>query len=62
MKKQQISIKWEGRTIPATLWGEAREGVLLAIHGSMSNREDQVIARAAGCGVFRLVRGGIRPV
>ena len=33
--------------IPATIWGEDKRSVYLAIHGNMSNREDEVIRRFA---------------
>lgn len=47
MKKQDIWIEGKTRPIPAVLWGEGRGGVLLAVHGSMSHKEDAVIARSA---------------
>lgn len=47
MKKQKIKIKG----IPSIIWGEASEFCVLAVHGSMSHKEDRIIeilAAAAG--------------
>lgn len=40
MKKQHVTIGG----IPAVLWGEAGEGLFIAVHGDQSHKEDDVIS------------------
>ncbi len=50
MKKERISID----NIPSIIWGEKAKKVFIAVHGSMSNKEDEVIKiladRVINCG------------
>ena len=39
MKKEKIKIN----TIPSIIWGEKSDKIFIAIHGNMSNKEDDVI-------------------
>lgn len=39
MKKERIKINY----IPAIVWGEKNSKVFIAVHGNMSNKEDEVI-------------------
>ena len=39
MKKEKIEIN----TIPSIIWGEKSKKVFIAVHGNMSNKEDEVI-------------------
>ena len=39
MKTERISIN----SIPSIIWGEASNKVFIAVHGNMSNKEDEVI-------------------
>lgn len=39
MKKERIKIN----KIPSVIWGEKSQKVFIAIHGNMSNKEDEVI-------------------
>lgn len=47
MKKQLLTIQNGKISIPAFLWGEPGDRLLLAVHGMASNKEDTVIALAA---------------
>ena len=40
MRKQEFLIE----DIPSVLWGEAQDKLFIAVHGNMSNKEDDVIA------------------
>ena len=39
MKTERITIE----NIPSILWGEKSSKVFIAVHGNMSNKEDEVI-------------------
>jgi pimeloyl-ACP methyl ester carboxylesterase len=45
MKKETLKIE----NIPATLWGEQANKLIIAVHGDMSHKEDDVIAIFAEC-------------
>lgn len=41
--KKHININNDGITIPATLWGEVKDKIMIAVHGDQSNKEDIII-------------------
>lgn len=44
MLQKSVTIQNENIRIPAILWGEHTGNLYIAVHGSMSNKEDDVIA------------------
>jgi pimeloyl-ACP methyl ester carboxylesterase len=49
MVKQKLDIE----QIPAILWGEKTDKLIIAVHGNMSNKQDDVIAVYAECAVSK---------
>lgn len=49
MKTQHLTIENNGIKIPAILWGEPKERLLLAVHGMQASKDDPVVALAAQC-------------
>lgn len=47
MKRTDITIKCGGVSIPAVLWGERSDRLLICVHGMMASKEDPVILAAA---------------
>jgi len=51
--KKQILIPNNTIPIPAILWGNPGEKVIIAVHGDMSNKEDTVIELLAGTAISK---------
>lgn len=47
MKRQDFSIANDSRSIPAILWGDPQDRVLICVHDSMASKEDPTITLAA---------------
>lgn len=47
MKKEKVLIE----NIPAIIWGESKENIILAVHGNKSSKDDKIIAILAEEGI-----------